>query len=156
MCSCQSLDLPGRAESGRAATLVDGYKLTIRVKVLHLKTRVLPPLSAVPLTTVDKTSTHPQDQDQSGNHRGMALKSGPVCAYCKCRGHLLSECWALEKDKKKGSALVTTRSHSSRKIAAKTPDMFKPFILQGLSLWIRMVWRSRYRSFVIQEHLNCY
>ena len=69
---------------------------------------------------------------RSGSNRGMMLRSGLVCVYCKRQGHLLSECWALEKkDKKKGNTLVTTSGHSSRKVAAKTPDTFKPFISQG-------------------------
>ena len=78
-----------------------------------LRRRVLPHLSprASP-QAVDKASTQPRDQDQSGRNR-MTLRSGPVCAYCNHRGHLLSECWALDKkDKKKGNAFVTTRSQT--------------------------------------------
>ncbi|XP_065917657.1 uncharacterized protein [Dysidea avara] len=123
-------------ELQRAATLADDYKLT------HQSTSSAPEhksdttpkfkgTTAVPPRTGDRNH-HPRDQDQSGHNRGMTLQSGPVCAYCKRRGHLLSECWALErKDKKKGNALVTTSGHSSRKVAAKTPDTFKPFLSQG-------------------------
>ena len=54
----------------------------------------------------------------------MTLRSGPVYAYCKCHGHLLSKCWALDKkDKKKGNAL--------RSQASKIPVTFKQFILKG-------------------------
>jgi len=57
----------------------------------------------------------------------MTLRSGLVCAYCKCRGDLLSKCWALDKkDKKKSNAFVTTRSHTS-----KTSKTFKPFASKG-------------------------
>ena len=50
-----------------------------------------------------------------------------VCANCKRRGDLFSECWALDKkNKKKGNALVTIRSHTS-----KTPETFKPFVSKG-------------------------
>ena len=108
----------------------------IRVQVQHLNTRVILPLSLralqLFLRELGYRNHHPRDQDQSGHNRGMTLRSGPVCAYCKRRGHLLSECWVLErKDKKKGNALVTTSGHSSRKVAAKTPDTFKPFLSQG-------------------------
>ena len=65
----------------------------------------------------------------------MALRSGPVCAYCKERGHLLSECWALDrKDKKKGNGLVTTSSQSLRSQSSETPNTFKLFISRGLVL----------------------
>ena len=62
----------------------------------------------------------------------MSLRTYPICAYCKRRGHLLSECWALEKkEKKKPNALLTTTDHPSSTVVPKTPDTFKPFISQG-------------------------
>ena len=63
----------------------------------------------------------------------MALRSGPVCAYCKERGHLLSECWALDrKDKKKGNGLVTTSGQSLRSQSSEIPNTFKPSISRRL------------------------
>ena len=48
------------------------------------------------------------------------------------KGHLLSECWALEKkEKKKPNVLVTTTDHSAGELLPKTPDTFKQFISQG-------------------------
>jgi len=125
-------------ELQRAATLADDYKLTHQgmsstpeiKSITSSKAKGTSPV--IPQTTIDKNATQTRDQDQSGHSRSMMLRSGPVCAYCKRRGHLLSECWALEKkEKKKGNALVTTSDHSSRKGTAKTPDTFKPFISQG-------------------------
>ena len=63
----------------------------------------------------------------------MTLRSGPVCAHCKKRGHLLSECWALDrKDKKKGNGLATASGQSLRSQGSETPNTFKPFISRGL------------------------
>ena len=51
---------------------------------------------------------------------------------CKQRGHLLSDCWTLQKkEKKKPNALVTTTDHSAREVVPNTPDTFKQFISQG-------------------------
>ena len=73
-----------------------------------------------------------REQEQTGQRKGMSLRPGPICAYCKRRGHLLSECWALEKkEKKKPNALLTTTDHPSSAVVPKTPDTFKPFISQG-------------------------
>ena len=55
---------------------------------------------SVPPQAVDKASTQSQDLDQSGCNR-MTLRSGPVGAYCKRHGHLLLECWALDKSTRK-------------------------------------------------------
>ena len=118
-------------ELQRAATLADDYKLTHQSMGSNVETKSIATSKSrgtvsVPPQVVDKVSTQSRDQDQSGRNR-MTLRSGPVCAYCKRRGHLLSECWALEKkDKRKGNALVTTRSHTS-----KTPETFKPFVSKG-------------------------
>ena len=118
-------------ELQRAATLADDYKLTHQSMGSNVETKSIATSKSrgtvsVPPQVVDKVSTQSWDQDQSGRNR-MTLRSGPVCTYCKRRGHLLSECWALEKkDKRKGNALVTTRSHTS-----KTPETFKPFVSKG-------------------------
>lgn len=125
-------------ELQRAATLADDYKLTHQsVSSTTENKGITIPKSkgstvTFPPTTANKDSTHPREQDLSGHTRGMTLRSGPVCAYCKRRGHLLSECWALErKDKKKSNAMVTTSANSPGKVAATTPDVFKPFLSQG-------------------------
>ena len=122
-------------ELQRAVTLADDYKLTHQSMGSNAETKSITPSKPKDTSNVppqDKTSTQPRDQDRSGRNRGMTLRSGPVCAYCKRRGHLLSECWALDKkDKKKGNALVTIGCRSSANPATKTPDTFKPFISQG-------------------------
>ena len=86
--------------------------------------------SAHPPTT-EKNANQSRDQKQSLRKEGMSLRSGLICAYCKQRGHLLSECLALEKkEQKKPNALVTTTDHSAR-VVPKTTDIFKLFISQG-------------------------
>ena len=115
-------------ELQRATILADDYKLTHQsmssnVEMKSVTTSKPKGTVSVPPQAVDKASTQSRHQDQLGRNR-MTLRSGPVCAYCKCQGHLLSECRALDKkDKKKGNAL--------RSQASKTPVTFKPFILKG-------------------------
>ena len=120
-------------ELQRAATLADDYKLTHQNMGPNTDTKSVPTSKPkgtmnVPPPVIDKAS-HPRDQDQPGRNKGMTLRSGSVCAYCKKRGHLLSECWAL---KKKGKTLIAMGGHSSRSQESKTPDTFKPFISKGL------------------------
>lgn len=59
-------------------------------------------------------------------------KSNSVCFYCKKKGHLIANCWALAKKNKSPTALAVTRSsifelNESDKIHAR----FEPFIMKG-------------------------
>ena len=71
----------------------------------------------------------------------MVLRSGPVCAYCKCKRHLLSECWALEKKENNKQRLYSVKVMSiagdrnplsgSTKESPKVVNEYKPFLSEG-------------------------
>ena len=74
------------------------------------------------------------------DHRKSNVHSIPVCAYCKRKGHLISDCWLLEKKKAKPSAFITKTqmpcSNSDFSISKnlKCPEVeleFKPFVTEG-------------------------
>ena len=76
------------SELQRAASLADDYKLTHKSSTTVSESKIVKPGSNV-------DSTRP-DQRGSFNQR-----FGPTCAYCKKRGHLMSECWILQKKERK-------------------------------------------------------
>ena len=125
-------------ELHRAATLSDDYKLThqnfssVSDRKDAVSSRPRGNFSSAHSDVSGRVPNQTREQEQTGQRRGMSLRPGPICAYCKRRGHLLSECWALEKkEKKKPNALLTTTDHPSSTVVPKTPDTFKPFISQG-------------------------
>lgn len=93
-------------ELHRAATLSDDYKLTHQN--FSSTSDHKDPVSTRPRGTFNgahsdasgRVPNQSREQEQMGQRRGMVLKSGSVCAYCKGKGCLLSECWALEKKEK--------------------------------------------------------
>ena len=118
--------------------MVDDYKLThqsISSTSSMKNDNPLKPKGAsngtYPLST-SKNDHQSRDQEQSGCKGEILLNSGPTCAYCKRKEHLLSECWtSKKKEKKRFNTLVTTTDLSSGKVLPKTPDTFKPFVSQG-------------------------
>ena len=54
------------------------------------------------------------------------LPSGPVCYYCKCRGHVKSECKALLKKATKPMTVATPANPCT-----SIPREFLPFISSG-------------------------
>ena len=70
------------------------------------------------------------------------LRSGSVCAYCKHKGYLLSECWALEKKEKSNQRLNSVMvmsvagdknpsSGSIKEPPKKVHNVCKPFLPEG-------------------------
>ena len=55
-----------------------------------------------------------------------------VCNYCKRRGHVLSECWALEK--KKANNPVMTVIREKQPLPAKHRSQLKDQVKPGMSL----------------------
>ena len=68
----------------RAASLADGYKLT------HMSSNPAPESKPVK-TGNDVDFIRSQQRGINGQ------RSAPICAYCKKKGHLMSECWILQK-----------------------------------------------------------
>ena len=101
----------------RVASLADDYKLT------HKSSTTVPESKTVKIgSNVD--STRPQQRNIHGQ------RSGPTCAYCKKRGHLMSECWILQKKEHKTSTLKGTKPISSVS-SFKAPSSYQPFISSG-------------------------
>ena len=60
------------------------------------------------------------------------MKSSKSCAYCKKRGHLISDCWTLGKKNKKPVALTMTKPHNfTSNESDKISKVFEPFIMDG-------------------------
>ena len=60
-------------------------------------------------------------------HQSPWFPSGPTCFYCKKKGHILSECWALEKKNQRLSTHMLVATKGSRVNHSRTPDC-KPFL----------------------------
>jgi len=72
-----------------------------------------------------------------GAKKGDMLLSGHTCYYCKRKGHIMLECWALEKKEKiQNTDLVVTESDvQNRQYILTGPkseeNEFKSFISEG-------------------------
>jgi len=101
----------------RAASLADDYKLTHRSS------------NSVPGSKSVKTGNNVDSicSQQRGVH---GQRSAPTCAYCKKRGHLMSECWILQKKEQKNPPLKSTKPVSSVS-SSKAPSSYQPFISTG-------------------------
>lgn len=49
----------------------------------------------------------------SSKNQRCAVTPSPVCNYCKWRGHVLAECWALEKKKANNPVMIIITENSS-------------------------------------------
>jgi len=72
----------------RAASSADDYKLT------HRSSNSAP--ESKPVKTGN--NVHSIRSQQRGVHGQLSV---PTCVYCKKRGHLMSECWILQKKEQK-------------------------------------------------------
>ena len=73
------------------------------------------------------------------NHNSQSI---PICYYCKRRGHVMSECWSLEKKEKNKhkATLVVQKAESTRSGTTRTDRSpprvsstdYDSFISQGL------------------------
>ena len=86
--------------------------------------------------------THkPQEQ------KPETFKPGPMCSYCKKKGHLISECWLLQKKEDKNKSFpnaFSVKQSPVHNFVAKKPEIleerseseeimeeFKPFVSEG-------------------------
>ena len=96
-----------KAESIQAARLADDYSLTHRGS---FESSTVNSSSAggernIPnryMTPVSMAKTNPKNQRR-------VVAPGPICNYCKRRGHFLAECWALEKKKANNPVMTVIR-----------------------------------------------
>ena len=114
----------------QAAVLADDYSLTHRSAFLP---------TDIGLSNIaggkDKSSTSLNLlRPGPGNHRSRSV----VCNYCHCKGHVLADCWSLQK--RKSDALVCAVEDSdligstgSQRVPVNKPDKtYQPFISEGL------------------------
>jgi len=129
----------------QAAVLADEYTLTHQ-RVFSPKLEVADPKSHPPPPSRNSNGLgqgqgsryylRNQDQGDSTN-KGNRLCSGPTCHYCKRKGHIMSECQALEKkEKTQKTDLVVTKSDLQKSQSPLTGQKsedndFKPFISEG-------------------------
>ena len=85
----------------QAAVLADDYSLT------HMSGnyKKLPNSDATHrnFPTVDPKSAGNADDSARNPRRGMS--GGPICNYCKRRGHIMAECWELKKRKMRANPM---------------------------------------------------
>ena len=133
-------------ELHRAATLADDYKLTHQSfnssdRKDAVSSRPRGAFHSAHSDASGRVPNQSREQEQTSQRKGMVLRSGPVCAYCKRKGHLLSECWALEKKEKNKQRLNSVMvmnvagdknpSSGSTKESPKEVNGYKPFLSEG-------------------------
>ena len=135
-------------ELHRATTLSGNYKLTHQSfssasdRKDLVSSRPRGSFNSAHSDVSGRVSNQSREQEQTGQRRGMVSRSGPVCAYCKRKGHLLSECWALEKKEKNkhrlNSVMVMSvagnenpSSGSIKEPPKEVHNVYKPFLSEG-------------------------
>ena len=89
-----------------------------------------------------RSNNRGQNDPPEQRRRRHSSNSAPVCHYCKCRGYVMSECWALEKKEKnkQKSTIVVKKAESAGSTITLTDRSplrvsntdYEPFISQGL------------------------
>lgn len=80
-----------------AATAADDYALTH--KVSFTKQRISNNDSSRGQPNNSQVKSTSSEQMKVTDKNDMTTKSGPMCNYCKRKGHVKSECWALQRKK---------------------------------------------------------
>ena len=86
-------------------------------------------------------NTHHMNKPSTRNQR-QAVPSSPVCNYCKHRGHVLAECWILQKKRDNNAVmtLVSTKQTTNqtkclqpggRLMSETLPEEHHPFVSEG-------------------------
>ena len=128
----------------QAAVRADDYSLTHKVafRKAHPQpfdhTEKRPGEGSAPSNAYGSGQSTPGDRMGSANANSPWLPAGPTCFYCKKRGHIMSECRALEKKNKKTTSNALVVSSLSPPINAKSefeaedfPKEYLPFLSQG-------------------------
>ena len=123
----------------QAAVLADNYSLTHKSTFLRLEPQI-------PSLTLPEGGSRREEQRQlppptrvrnSAQGRGrpdnlQKAVGGPVCFYCKRRGHVMAECRVLEKKNYSKNVLTISKAQSPvAERATVEKEQFTSFILQG-------------------------
>ena len=119
----------------RAATLADDYTLTHRKVFLGSDN-----IQKGTNRSGRNENSLPPARYNLRSHDNSELsrrQSGPTCYYCKKKGHVMSECWALEKREKNKSktdivAVKTQNSSSDGLSCVESNEEYRPFIYDEL------------------------
>jgi hypothetical protein len=82
----------------------------------------------------DKVKSGPVEKSVN-SEGGFERKSAPVCAYCKKRGHLISDCWFLKKKNQSqsgGSGKPVALTNSQMERSELIEEGRKAFCVEGL------------------------
>ena len=124
-----------KAESiQQAARLADDYSLTYRGSfegstVDSSSENVV----KTDLAWVSTTPTFPRSNSRNQRH---SVAPGPVCNCCKRRGHVLAECWALEKKRANNPVMTVVKAkhkpqEGHEEKSETSPGKENPFISEG-------------------------
>ncbi|XP_013382959.1 uncharacterized protein LOC106153529 [Lingula anatina] len=115
------------------ATIADNYALTH--KNFSKSKKAMEKVS--PSQTLSHLNEFPRNFPRTERREDAGSKAflGPFCNFCKKRGHVLSECWTLQRKKEnetlKSNALVSFPVTDFRDATQKDEDRFLPFISDG-------------------------
>ena len=108
----------------QAAVRADDYALT------HKSFGKTPLRSNNPVDSDNSNrSGNPAGVGKTGN-RGSSLPAGPTCYYCRRKGHVMSECRALQKKNEKSKPDLIV-SQPGNKNNNTIPEEYAPFISYG-------------------------
>ena len=121
----------------QAAVLADDYSLTHKM-TFPSKSDQAGGRSSVPDRKNFEMDRHSPPITRSKNHgqnNPRVLAGGPVCFYCKRRGHIMAECRALEKKNatRTSNALVVPQEPAmpAAQLARDRNHYYNPFISKG-------------------------
>ena len=108
-----------------AAVMADEYVLTHKRPPVNLHQRVPPKQSNFHQS--NDTNAEGKEKKSDESEKENSSKSSITCAYCKKKGHQISDCWTLQRknEKKNTSAFTTTKN------APVIHDLYLPFIFDG-------------------------
>ena len=118
-----------KAESiQQAARLANDYTLTYRGS---FEGSTFNTSSASGETQVLNKNATPVTMVKTGlRSQRCSVAPGPVCNYCKQKGHVLSECWALEK-KKANNPIMTVSKEKQLSLHAKQQIQLDGWVMAG-------------------------
>ena len=124
-----------KAESiQQAARLADHYCLTHRGSFEG--STVDSSSASVVKTDLARASTTPTFPRSNSSNQRRSVVPGPVCNYCKHRGYVLAECWALERKRASNPVMTVVKAkykpqEGHEEKSETSPGKENPFISEG-------------------------
>ena len=117
---------------GKAAALADEYALSHKISSCISYSRSETPPKNFDLPVSGNTCDLTEKKDVTSNNPEK-MKSSKTCAYCKKRGHLISDCWTLARKNKKPVALTMAKPPNNFTLnnSDRISKVFEPFVMDG-------------------------